>query len=161
MIVTFKDFTEEISIPDLQAVIGTQDLVNCAVQNRLQGFIEKYEPVFLYQFYENETDATALETYNDLTVKTDTDLNTLIESLKHPIACFIAFYYFRNETVPNTGIGSILPKGQNSNRTSTIDRSVQIWNEMVEEIRKIYFTEFDTDFYPIQDIFCKINSFNL
>jgi len=166
MIVDFSDFKGEARIPDLLHEIGTEDAVNTATQKAMQEFIDKYELKYLLQFFGDEDSVNDLEDYNDLPEieKTDEDKNRLIESLKSIIPNFIAFYWFRNETVRNTGIGAVIPQGQNSNRINNVDRSVFIWNEMVGKSRKLYKDTKDIkdgNLFPNRDIFRKINAFGI
>lgn len=169
MIVEFSDFKAEASIPDLFPEIGTEEEVNTATQRELQVFIDKYEPMYLFQFFGNEEAVAELYEYFKLPdeLQSDKNKNNLIKSLKSIIPNFIAFYWFRNETVQNTGIGGVIPQGQNSKMTNNFDRSVNVFNEMVDESRKLFVKYFNKDFpikrycfitkkYKIVDIFNKI-----
>jgi len=167
MIVDFNDFRGEIRIPNLFAELGTEDAVNLATQEEFQIFIDKYEPIYLLQFFGDKDKVTELYDYHNLPDedKTDEAKNELIKSLKSIIPNFIAFYWFRNETVKNSGIGAVIPQGQNSNRTNNVDRSVFIWNEMVEKsielrIKNYELTEFVLGLSK-RNIFNKINSFGI
>ena len=174
MIVDFNDFIGEIRIPNLFAELGTEDAVNLAIQEEFQIFIDKYEPIYMLQFFGDEETITNLYNYYKLPdeEKTDEVKNELLKSLKSIIPNFIAFYWFRNETIQNTGIGAVIPQGQNSKRINNVDRCVFIWNEMVEKSRLLYRDYWNVSdkretysggngFFPYEDIFNKINSFGI
>ena len=169
MIVEFSDFKGEAMIPDLKPEIGTEDPINTATQNELQEFIDKYEWEYLLQFLGSEKAVSELYDYFNFPEeeKTDEEKNNLLKSLKTIIPNFIAFYWFRNETVKNTGIGAVIPQGQNSKRTNNFDRSVKIFNEMVVKSRELFVSYFNcrfpikrynkvTEEFEIVDIFNKI-----
>lgn len=166
-IVEFSDFKREARIPDLFPEIGTEEPVNTATQNALQEFMDEYEMVYLLQFFGDNNKVSELYDYYNLSEidKTDEEKNNLLKSLKTIIPYFIAYYWFRNETVQNTGIGAVIPQGQNANRTNNVDRMVFIWNKMVEGSRSLYRQYFDSEEYysviPNRDIFTKINVFGI
>jgi hypothetical protein len=166
MLVDFSDFKAEAKIPGLFPVMGTEDLVNAATQYELNEFIEKYEMEYLLQFFGDKRLIRKLHKYNDLpkSEKQDKGMNELIQSLKSIIPLFIAFHWFRNETVQNTGIGAVIPQGENSKRTNNVVRSVHIWNEMAEESCKLYARTphfYRNPFIHRIDIFNKTNSYGI
>ena len=164
MIVEFSDFKREAKIPDLFPEIGTDDFVNTATQEALQEFIDEYERKYLLQFFGKRKQAYILLrefSYYLEFPEDDKKMTRLIKSLKTIIPNFIAWYWFRNESVQNTGIGAVIPQGENSNRTNNVDRMVFIWNEMVDKTRVLYKEHFDTHLIPERDIFLKINAFGI
>ena len=162
-IIVFSDFQREADIPNLFPEMGSEDTINVAIQNEVQSFIDRYEPDYLLQFLGDEKSVEELYEYFALPEekKTDEQNNKLIKSLKTIIPNFIAFYWFRNETVQNTGIGAVLPQGQNSTRTNNVDRSVHIWNEMARASKILYRVYFLTYDVPNKDIFKLTNAFGI
>jgi len=180
MIVEFSDFKGERRIPDLFPEIGTDDVANTATQQALGEFIEKYEREYLLQFLtplnppswgEMGEAVSELYDYNDLPEeeKIDEEKNRLIKSLKAIIPNFIAFYWFKNETIQNTGIGAVIPNGSNSKRANNVERMVFVWNEMVDGSRRLYKDFKDSKdgkdsndgLFPDRDIFKKINAWGI
>ena len=162
-IIVFSDFQREAKIPNLFPEMGSTDELNVGIENEVQSFINRYEPDYLLQFLGDEKSVDALHEYFALPEeqKTDEQNNKLIKSLKAIIPNFIAFYWFRNETVQNTGIGAVLPQGQNSTRTNNVDRCVQIWNEMARASKILYRVHFLTYDVPNKDIFKLTNTFGI
>lgn len=162
MIVSFDDFKRESRIPNLYTSVGVDDDVHSAIQNKVMEFIQYYEPVYLIQFLESEENIKELYDYNELEdyQKEDEEKDNLIKSLKLAISNFVAFHYFRNDTVSNTGIGGVIPQGENSTRVNNIDRMVYLWNQMVYAGREAYIRFFG-DKYPNSEIFKTINAFGI
>ena len=145
MIIEFSDFKIEGKIPNLFPEIGGDDPVNIAIQENVQDFIDEYEHEYLIQFFGNEESVEFLEAYNllDESEKTDEAYNKLIKSLKTIIPYYVAFRWFNNETIQNTGIGAVIPKGQNSDRTNNEDRSNFIWNKMARKGKELFRRHFN------------------
>jgi hypothetical protein len=161
MIISFEDFKTENRIPGLHPIIGTFDELNCVKESEINMFIEKYEPLYLYDFYFDKDVVNALEAYTELDVKTDTEKNVLIESFRQPIANYVAYWYFREQETLNTSIGGANPQIGGAIKVSTIDRQVKLWTEMVRYTRSIYIDLYTSCFFPQRDIFHLINSFNI
>jgi len=140
MIVEFSDFVLEWRIPKLLAVVGEDDIVNKTIQDAVLEFIVEYERLYLLQFFSYSDFVDELLLYSTMPTEeqVDDDKNTLIKSLKPIVAKYVAYFWFKNESVQNTGIGAAIPQGQNATRTNNIDRMLEIWNMLVLETRDLY-----------------------
>ena len=166
MIVDFSDFKFEAKIPILFPKIGTDDAVNEATRATFKEFMEKYELIYLLQFFPphipiGSKHAPHIPPFGGAWGGGSKEKKQLIKSLKSIIPNFIAFYWFRNETIQNTGIGAVIPQGQNAIRTNNADRMERIWNEMVDNTRYLYKAYFPKYNFPDKDIFKKINLFGI
>ena len=163
MIVTLQDFKNEAKIPGLKPIIGNNSDVNSAIQSEIQGFIEKYEPKYLLQFFGNSSSVDSFVEYVNLPEdeRKDEEKNTLIAIFKVTIAYFVAFYYFREKTVFNTGIGAVVPQGENGEKTNNVQRSVFIWNQMVKMTKRAFRDYFEIPICREDDIFIFINEFGI
>ena len=171
MITNISEFKNEAAIQNLKGNGTSGDPLAGAVLSKIESLAEKYEVKYLELFFCEEEDpeqvAADLLTYNDLeeAEKTDTALNSLIESIKSPLAYYIAFYYHRDNAARNTGIGSVVLNSENGIRISELKRGTIIWNDMVDMTKKAFKSYYElTDYsiyYPKNDIFKYINSLNI
>lgn len=148
-IVKLEDFRCEAAIPGLFPVAGTVSPNNVVIQNKVNEFIEKYEKRFLDLFFENEA------TKQDLI-----ENEGFCELIKPAIVNYIAYWYLRDTTAQNTPIGATIKQGENSKRVSNSQRLVQLFNEAVE-INKTVFEIYYYRPFPDNELFYKINTFNL
>lgn len=170
MIVSLENFNNEAKIPDLFPEIGNNDLVNEITKKKVISFIEKYEPIYLFSYFGNKNSVKKIYEYNELPEdeKTDKMLNRLIEVFKTTISYYVAFHYFRDNTVWNTGVGATIPNRENSSKINNVERCCVIWNRMVDlnHVSKFFFrnSEFIDSSYCnsfSSEIFEEINIFGL
>lgn len=171
MITNISEFKNEATIQNLKPNGSSGDPLTGTVWSKIETMADKYEAKYLELFFCEEEDpekeAADLLTYNDLDEdeKTDTALNALIDSIKSPLAYYIAFYYHRDNAARNTGIGSVVLSSENGVRTSELNRGSIIWNDMVDMTKKAYKSYYEltesTICYPKNDIFKTINSLNI
>ena len=159
MILGFSDFKVEAKIPGLLAATPTSSPHNTIVQEVVRSYIEKYEPLFLRQFFDTADEIASIEEYASLPAdqRTDEDKNELLADLKKSLSHYVAFYYFRSQT--NTPIGAVKLQGDNGERVSFTETLVLLWNQMVDNnvfIRKSLLSKNDV---KKNDIFIKINTF--
>lgn len=149
-IVELSDFKCEAAIPGLFATAGSVAPNNIVIQNKVTEFRDKYEKRYLDLFFEvNEAkkeDLIAQEAFRD--------------AIRPAITNYIAYWYFRDTTVSNTPIGATIKQGENSRRTSNSQRMALLFNEAVEIGKEVYETYYNRP-YPNNEIFCKINIYNL
>ena len=163
MIVRFVDFKSEARIPDLYAPVGANADINTATQAEVLEYCEKYEPQFLEMFYrKHDAELEEILAYNELPEEqqTDSEKNILLQSLRTMIADYVAFYYFRNQSVINSGVGAVIMQPQHAERTDIVNKCVVVWNDMVRIARKLHVELFGWE-YPKEEIFHKINFLNL
>ena len=163
MIIRFVDFKGEARIPDLYAPVGANADINTATQNEVLEYCEKYEPQFLEMFYiKHDTELADILAYNELPEEqqTDSEKNILLQSLRTMITDYVAFYYFRNQSVINSGVGAVIMQPQHAERTDIVNKCVVVWNDMVRIARKLHVELFGWE-YPKEEIFHKINFLNL
>lgn len=163
MIIRLVDFKGEARIPDLYAPVGANADVNTATQDEVLEYCEKYEPLFLEMFYKgHSTELEEIIDYNSLPEEqqTDNEMNILLQLLRTMIADYVAFYYFRNQSVINSGVGAVIMQPQHAERTNTVNKCVVVWNDMVRIARKLHVDMFGWE-YPKEEIFHKINFLNL
>lgn len=163
MILTIKDFKFEAAVPGLFPALGSVSPNNQVVQAKVNSFIEKYEPLFLYLFFDgNRERVSELENYHNLPTEEQTNEqnNRLLAALKEPLSYYVAFYYFRNCVTTNTPIGGVVMQGENGTRVSTCTLNVQLWNQMCLMNRQIY-AEILEKSYPNTEIFKTVNDMNL
>lgn len=166
-IITPADFNAENSIGQREQP---------AVASLIQGFIDKYEPLFLKKLL-------GIDLYNEfvaglaadpidakwLYLRDDTEIKPMLVN-------YIYYYYLRNQTTLSAGISEVKPKAENARPVSSVDKQVRAWNEMVLAVRP--FT-LDTSVYPsyvrphfhlymywysgcpVSDIYFTINSLNI
>lgn len=150
MLVRFEDFEREARIPTLFPSVGSNDGVNIATQRELQEYIFEYEPRFLEIFFDGDFDAIqSIAEYAALSqnLQTDDEKNVLLSGLRKCLARYIAFYYFRDNSVLNTGVGAVIPQPQNSVRTDVVNKCCICWNQMAEYSRKLYIRTFGKEEY--------------
>lgn len=141
MILTVNDFKVEAQIPGMFPAAGTASPNNLVVQERVQGFIAKYEPDFLLKFFNMDRGrAEALEEYSGMpeAERTDDLMNRLVEALKAPLSHYVAFHYLRHQTVTPTRIGGVVMQGENGRVASNSSLCVLLWNQMCEMNIGIY-----------------------
>lgn len=119
MITTPGSFTAEINIAN--ANISPTSVT-------LQGFIDKYEPLFLDELFGVSFAALFVAGLGD-EGRWDA-LNTA--SLKIAIADYIYCYYQEYKNSDSTGTGIVKAKDQNADRGGIGDKICRAWNEMVD-----------------------------
>jgi hypothetical protein len=175
-IITIADFRGEQSIAQHS---------NAGVRENVQGFIDKYEPIFLKKLLgsvlanefvaglvpvpvEPATDPVTYEPIDAkwLFLRDDTDLKAMLVD-------YVYYWYIRDQVTFTAGTGEVKAKNENSVLVSSVDKQVKAWNEMVSMAR-----EFDLDvaIYPdwsrewynhgnwlfcTPDIYLFINSLNI
>lgn len=158
-IVGFSDFKCEAQIPSLIQNVGAADVANNVIQTKVQQYIDKYESKFIDLFFELFEDQKAAFVANVNAVEKNALLTALQNVLKPAIANYVSYWYQRNESVSNSGIGAILKQGENSKRTNNGTRLCKIFNESVDIARKEHLSYFGI-MYPKNEIFTHINNFN-
>lgn len=146
MIVNFFDFKGEARIPNLFPVGTLEDGVNKATQDEVMDFINEYEPKYLEMFFDDDKEEIQdIVEYSLLPPEERTDdvKNKLLLRLKKAIARYVAFYYFRDNTVVNSGVGAVIMQPQHAERTDIVDKCVVVWNKMVAISKKAYVEYFD------------------
>ena len=160
MIVSLNDFKGEANIPGMFPAIGDDDVLNEVVQKEVLYFIEKYEPVYLFQFFNCLEKVEEIENYNSSENKTDEEKNKLIETFKLTIPLFVAYHYFEEKSISNTSVGANIPKTENSTKTNNKQRMCFIWNQMVE-LTRLAVCKFGINSCKKADIFHFINEFGI
>lgn len=163
MILTISDFKAEAQIPGLLPNVGTAAPNNLVVQERVNGFIEKYEPDFLLKFFGHDMErAEALEEYcgRPAEERTDEQLNALVEAMKAPLSHYVAFHYLRHGTVSPTRIGGIVMQGENGRVAGNSSLCVLLWNQMRGMNIRIY-NEILREVFPRTEIFRSVTDTNL
>lgn len=87
------------------------------VQDNLNWFIDKYEPVYLKEVLKDKV--------------SEIDLSSN-EVSKKAISYYIYYHYVRNEYFQRAGIGETKPNAENATVVAPNYRSVYAWNEMVK-----------------------------
>jgi len=170
--------------------INLAQLGQLAVQENLQGFIDKYEPIILQELlgYQLYTDFIAGLGEDPIQQKwldlrdgaIYTGRNGLTKWIgltdkKHSlIANYVYYEYMRNEAEITVGSGVVTPEVENATRTGPRFLQVRAWNEMVElNYQLLYFLLAETDVYGkaaidiryhhhcSNELLQKINTFNL
>lgn len=160
MIVGIDDFKVEAQIPGLFP-LDEMSPSSSVISERVQSFIDRYEPLFLYKFFGNDTDKVSeLMSYYTSMERNDEEKNKLLCALKSPIADYVAYHYFRSETIVNTTIGGVVEQGENGKKSSTIDLCTRLWNDMCEKSRYIY-TAIIKKECPNTEVFKYVNAMNL
>lgn len=163
MILTIGDFKAEAQIPGLVPNIGTAGPNNLVIQERVNCFIEKYEPDFLMKFFGHDKErAEALEEYGGRPAgeRTDERLNALVEAIKAPLSHYVSFHYLRHGTVSPTRIGGIVMQGENGRVASNSSLCVLLWNQMRGMNIRIY-NEILEEVFPKTEIFRTVTDTNL
>lgn len=163
MILTVNDFKDEAQIPGLVPSAGTASPNNIVVMERVEGFIAKYEPLFLLKFFGKDRErAEALEAYSGRPVaeRTDDAANALLEALKAPLSHYVAFHYLRHGTVTPTRIGGVVMQGENGRVASNSSLCVLLWNQMCEMCIAVY-AELLGGEHPETEVFRMVNDLNL
>ena len=163
MILTVNDFKDEAQIPGMFPAAGTASPNNLVVQERVQGFIAKYEPDFLLKFFNMDRGrAEALEEYSGRpeAERTDDLMNRLVEALKAPLSHYVAFHYLRHQTVTPTRIGGVVMQGENGRVTSNSSLCMLLWNQMREMCIAVY-AELLGGEHPETEVFRMVNDLNL
>ncbi|MDD6581606.1 MAG: hypothetical protein PUF10_02865 [Bacteroidales bacterium] len=159
MIVSTNDFRVEAQIP---ALFPLEENIpsNSIVSERIQSFIDKYEPIFLYKFFGCDSDKVSeiLDYWREGAGNAVYD--ELLRKLKAPIVNYVAYQYFRNETIVNTTIGGVVEQGENGKKNSSIWLCTKLWNEMCELNRMIYCITLKES-CPNTEVFKYVNAMNL
>lgn len=120
-------------------------------------YIRKYEPRFLRALLGDEV-AKNIDQYPELKKRlADPKDGTSV------IAKYVYFMYARQKATFNTMAGEKLKNTENSTRVSAAQRLARVWNDMVDECWDIINTTEDVEIDPSlgDDIFCRVNTFNL
>jgi hypothetical protein len=178
MIIDRSYFVGELNIPNKDAV-GTRDL--------LDQFIEKYEDIFLREllgyelFKEFKAGTTTLpydarwtdliegKEYTDRAGRTryypglTVNLSGPVTLEISPIACYVYYWYIRNNHSQTAAMGEVKSKTENAMAHNPGLKMTRAWNEMsgwVCEFRD-YLDAYKTT-YPLwekQDVWCMLRSF--
>ena len=123
----------------------------------IQAYIAKYEPRVLRMLLGSDV-ADNIEDYPAIVaLLAQPDKGTSV------IAKYVYFYYSRDHMTFNTVAGEKLKNTESSTRTSPTHRLVRVWNDMVDECRKIIHSIDDVELSPDfgADIFVPINVYNI
>lgn len=140
-IIAPSNFKGENTIAGINGTVG-------GVSVTVQGYIDKYEPIFLRQLLGAEL---ANEFVAGLAVLPETDiLPKWIElrdqtDLKQMIIDYVYFFYIRNETTSTAGISEVKGKSDNAVSVNSVYKQERAWNEMARMAR---FFDLDTSVYP-------------
>lgn len=122
-IVSPQDFQGENKIAQVGALP--------AVQQSVQWFIDKYEPLFLSALW---GDALYNEYVAGIAVLPDPDQKWIDlqnnPKLKQMIVNYVYFWYMRNLTTNSVGSGEVKPENDNSRPTNSKDKQTKAWNDM-------------------------------
>lgn len=114
------------------------------VQERLQYFIRKYEPMFLRQALgealygafsnglEEEPISVGWGNLKARLVLEDGDFKY------SPIAAYVYYWYMRDQATVTTGVGEAVPNTDNAQRASAMQKMVSAWNEMCYEVASLH-----------------------
>lgn len=159
MLVRFKDFKGQARIPNLFAGVGANADVNTTTQYEVIEYCKKYEPLFLDMFFKKHNEERQeIEDYSALPEEEQTNvvLNKILADLRIMIADYIAFYYFRENSVLNSSVGAVIMQPQHANRTDIVNKCVMVWNDMVRIATKLHTEIFGSE-YSNEEIFTTIN----
>lgn len=146
-----------IAITDFKGEQSIAQQSNAGVRENVQGFIDKYEPIFLKRLLGSVLankfitglvpvpvePATDPVTYDPIDAKwlflrDDTDLKAMLVD-------FVYYWYIRDQVTFTAGTGEVKAKNENSVRVSSVDKQVKAWNEMVSMAREF---DLDVEIYP-------------
>ena len=133
MIIDVTSFTS--GARQIENAVETQKNANhIAVAGRINGYIERLQSDFLKQAVGMPL-ASQIDEYSRVEhEEKDETMEALIASLKEPFADFVFFYMLRDMNSQPTITGLVQLKCANS-YVSPLDKGVQIWNHMVDEMR--------------------------
>lgn len=177
-----------ITIADFRGEQNVAQQSNAGVRENVQGFIDKYEPIFLKKLLgsalanefvaglvpvpvEPATDPVTFEPTDPkwLFLRDDTDLKPMLVD-------YVYYWYIRDQVTFTAGTGEVKAKNENSVRVSSVDKQVKAWNEMVSMARgfdldvaiypdytKPYWNRWHSWDYgcPVNEIYYPINSLNI
>ncbi|MDR1340827.1 MAG: hypothetical protein LBK58_12350 [Prevotellaceae bacterium] len=153
MIVDFGIFEGEIMIGQLESP---------PVQESVQWFIDRYEPVFLREqlgvaLYMEFVDGLSRESVEDKWI-------TLKDMMEYPAAEYIYCKYMRNQSMETSGVGAVLTDVDTARRVSPWEKIVHAWNDMIDLTQDIHHRLSANPEYPDycrKKRYSKINSFGL
>jgi len=123
MLVSVDDFILDINIPNTDTP---------AIIERLNGYIDKYEPIYLTQLlgetlYTDFKAGLLEEPIPDKWMSLENAITV------EQIANFIYWHFVRKSNTYLSGVNTIVkPKTENSNQASPIDDMVFVWNDMID-----------------------------
>jgi len=145
------------------AVLTQKNPNQVAVAERISGYIDHYQPLFLRRALGNRIWAAIDEYTRYEHCDKDEEKERLIGLLKEPFADFVFFHMLRDMNVQPTITGLVRLKCAND-YVSPIDKQVQTWNHMADELR--YFL-CEAEIHGVEgvdidiDMLTYINNFNL
>ena len=108
---------------------------NIAVAERINGYIEFYQPLFLARAVGIEW-AEAIDAYSRVDHSEPDDVKEqLIALLREPFADFVFFYMLRDMNTQSTITGLVQLKCANT-YVSPLDKGVQTWNRMADWLKR-------------------------
>lgn len=128
-IITYEAFQNEINISDTETT---------PVQNKLNGFIDKYTNKFLKQLYGDAMGALFIASLPNLETTPDNRFYALTQNtdLQDALAAYVYYWYQRNNVSFSSPSGEKRAKSANSVDTEVGFKVVRAWNEdMVPFVR--------------------------
>ena len=133
MIIDVTSFTS--GARQIENAAETQKSANqVAVAGRISGYIDALQSDFLKHAVGMPLSSRIDEYSRFEHDEPDTTMEALIASLKEPFADYVFFYMLRDMNSQPTITGLVQLKCANS-YVSPLDKGVQIWNHMVDEMR--------------------------
>ncbi len=129
------DITSFTSGPrQIENAVSTQSTSNqIAVAERINAYIEFYQPLFLQQVVSKELQSQIEEYSATEHEEEDETMKSIIDLLKEPLADYVFFYMLRDMNTQSTITGLVLLKCANT-YVSPLEKGVQTWNRMVDEL---------------------------
>lgn len=129
-----------MSLIDTSYFIGPLNIAGLSSQHiraKVDGFIEIYEPEFLSLVFGALLYADYIAGIAEDPID---EIWTALQSaeMKSALACYVYFYYMRDQETTSTTLGETKQQTENSTPVSSISKQVYAWNRMVVLIRKVY-----------------------
>lgn len=159
--IDYTFFQDGLLMVDGALALATPSPTHEAISNRIQWFVERYEPEYMCKLLGEEL-------YNDFLSNKETDKWNGFKKLlvnetakASPIANYVYFYLVR-ESQSTATINGVKSDGD-KNIVSPQSKMVSAWNDMVKENRKLY-NWLCKEFHNIQtdeELLETINCFNI
>lgn len=136
-----------------------------AVQEFVEGYIERYEPMFLRQVVGDEL-AAMLEDYGESKAEggdgfvEDQEYEYLLTWLLEPMADYVMYKILRDAGQDVTVTGAVKVDTDNV-YVDAATRQVTVWNEMVEELRAFVDSSIGRGMPVARNLLTPINTLNL
>lgn len=159
MIITTNIFQGELTIGQITDPV---------VSDKVQLFIDEYEPEFLKKLLQNNLYNAFIDGLSQDPI--EQRWIDLKETVTPMIACYVYYWYMRNSKTQTMGIGEVRINPELSTNINPSEKMAFIWNKMVDKViefiktlDKTVYPEYNNNYgcYLDADIIHKINTFDI